>query len=160
MTTDAVLQGEVGSVAQRGAAAIVGSWLRQRRIKDGWTVQSLATQVEMGPERLQQIEAGAERMSVDELIAFARLFKVPVSSFFGSGNVAKPQETPPVRSQASPGERPPETPQSGTPPEVQHGARADDLALAAEIVVKFAQIGNQGFRNALLMLLNASRGLQ
>ena len=152
MTIDAVPQGELSSAAQQGAAAVVGSWLRDRRMKDGWTLAGLAAQASMDPERLQQIEAGAERMSVDELMAFAGLFKVPVSSFFDSASPTQPPEASPARTPRSPSvETRPET-----RPEAQDGGHLDDLALAGEVLAKFARIGSHALRHALVGLLSAS----
>ena len=74
--------GGESAAAQREAAATAGAQLRANRVRTGLAPEALAARAGMDESRLHRIEAGNDRMSVQELMQFADIFKVSVSSFF------------------------------------------------------------------------------
>jgi ribosome-binding protein aMBF1 (putative translation factor) len=61
---------------------VLGQRLRWMRRKRGLSLKALSSRLGWPVKRISQHERGTRRMHPDELIAYARLYRVRISSFF------------------------------------------------------------------------------
>lgn len=76
-----------------GIDAEIGRRLRALRQTRGMTMEQVAVRVGVRYQQIQKYEAGANRVSAGRLLAFARLFDVPIGAFFEKVETAADRPT-------------------------------------------------------------------
>lgn len=61
---------------------LVGSHIKELRMRRGWSIRSLAKKIGVWPPQLRLYEKGRHSIPIPRLLILCRLFSVPLGTFF------------------------------------------------------------------------------